>query len=145
MTLESTHHSQLRLQQRGLTKRQLQAALKHGGQDARPGRDGKLILEYDGTTLVTDETRKVAITAYPVHNPTSQARFSQPSEDPGMIAKSRTKLQKKLRGIEILEARQKNSNVKLEANQLSKVASKPALLEQLRVLEYHTPMHMFTP
>mmetsp|Transcript_21632 Transcript_21632/g.35695 ORF Transcript_21632/g.35695 Transcript_21632/m.35695 type:complete len:233 (+) Transcript_21632:66-764(+) len=67
MTLECTYHSNRRMYERGLCKRQLQAAVKHAGVQAPivPGTvAGTYHIEHDGTVLVTDATRKVVITAW---------------------------------------------------------------------------------
>ena len=69
VSLESTMHSRQRVEERQLLKRQLQAAVKHAAHmrtPARPGRNGRPTwkITHEGVTFITDETMKVAITAY---------------------------------------------------------------------------------
>ena len=61
-TLGHTGHSRQRCVERDIVLRQLQRCLKHG-RARRTGRDAWSI-EYEGVSLITDDQRKIAITAF---------------------------------------------------------------------------------
>jgi len=71
VSLESTLHSRVRLEERQLRKRQLQAAKKHappeawrlGHLDRRTGRP-RWLVEWEGVVLVTDPDRRMIITCW---------------------------------------------------------------------------------
>ena len=83
VSLESTLHSRERRGQRQLTARELQAAVKHAAHTRMPGSGSQgrptWKIVYGDLTVVTDETMKVAITAW--RNGRQLAPESAPAED----------------------------------------------------------------
>jgi hypothetical protein len=63
ITLESTLHLRQRKGERGISRRELQSALKHGEADRDP-LTGRVIHRHNGLTFVTDAGSKVGITAW---------------------------------------------------------------------------------
>jgi len=63
ITILSSHHGQLRREQRDIDKRDLQRALKHGIPERVWGQRWKVA--YDGITFITDYTMRREVTAYP--------------------------------------------------------------------------------
>ena len=70
--LTTTAHAKQRLEERGLTERQLQAALKHASHQALPGKPSEAmpdqptsLIEHDGIVVCTDQSMNAAITAWP--------------------------------------------------------------------------------
>jgi hypothetical protein len=75
VSLYSTPHSRQRLNDHGLQKVQLQAAKKHAPPSSwirqpRNEQNGwktdRLKVEWDGIVLITDESKKVVVTSWPV-------------------------------------------------------------------------------
>ena len=69
VSLRCTAHATQRLEERGITTKEVQGALKHGAHQALPGAGTSsaptALVEHDGVVVCTDaETRKVAISAW---------------------------------------------------------------------------------
>ena len=71
-TMHQTVHATDRMRERELLRRELQACLKH---DTRPRLTGsdRWRFEWDGLTLITDASKKLAITAF--RGPSSRPRY----------------------------------------------------------------------
>ena len=63
ITVLSSEHGQMRRQQRDISMRDLQKALKHGTRTRTWGDRWKI--EYDGIVFITDATQRCEITSYP--------------------------------------------------------------------------------
>lgn len=65
ISIISTQHGRIRREERDISKRDLQKALKYGA--PRRGWKGRWLVEYDGIAFVTNPDRATEITAYPLH------------------------------------------------------------------------------
>ena len=63
ITILSSAHGRLRREQRDISKRDLQRALRHGTKESNW--KGRWKVEYDGITFITDATMRKEITAFP--------------------------------------------------------------------------------
>lgn len=73
ITILSSHHGQLRREQRDIDKRDLQRALKHGTRRRVWGQRWQV--EFDGITFITDERMRREITAFPSPLPKMSIEF----------------------------------------------------------------------
>ena len=84
MTVLPTNHLQFRKQERALDTKILQKVKKYGEQT--PSHGARVIHEYQGVSYVTDQTRKIGITAW-----------RQPSTDPNLPPRAAPLSQRALR------------------------------------------------
>ena len=83
-TVHSTLHSRERMEQRSITKRDLQRAIKYAGHLAVPGKPSRLsgeptlLIEYEGIVYCTDSTKKWAITAWRTNEHDENSLLAQP-------------------------------------------------------------------
>ena len=64
ITILSSEHGRMRREQRDISIRDLQKAVKYGTR-RRSGWKGRWVVEYDGIVFITDETMRREITSYP--------------------------------------------------------------------------------
>eukprot|EP00966_Prymnesium_polylepis_P149186 3446753-Prymnesium_polylepis.1 len=83
-TVHSTFHSRERMEQRSITKRDLQRAIKYAGHLAVPGKPSRLsgeptfLIEYEGIVYCTDHTKKWAITAWRANDDDEKGLLPEP-------------------------------------------------------------------
>jgi len=82
-SVHSTYHSRERMEQRSITKRDLQRAVKYAAHLAVPGKPSSsgqptLLIEYEGVVYCTDLTKKVAITAWRADDGKKEALLNEP-------------------------------------------------------------------
>jgi hypothetical protein len=63
ITLITSEHGKMRREQRDISKRDLQKALKHGSR--KQAYDGRWKIEYDGVVFITDSSMRREITSFP--------------------------------------------------------------------------------